>query len=173
MNILQLPIAHVPARSSPILLHGRNIIFSNLFSNPKQQGYQSQSTQQHNRPRGIYLNDRLVFTGDHRSTVSYDTSPKASRRSLRRLGCVPALIPSCCARTVPPPLAAVPSLPLHLLLSPPHLPSAATLPPLPPPTGPFRITQAFWNKKRSKDQPMHSSRMLSPTLCAKIERLEE
>lgn len=31
--------------------------------------------------------------------------------------------------------------------------------PLPPPTAPYRITQAFWNK-RSKDQPMHSSRML-------------
>lgn len=118
--------------------------------------------------------NRLVFTGDHRSTVSYmyDTSPKASRRSLRRLGCVPALIASCCARTVPPPLAASPLLhrfPRRFTLRLDPLRRTANLvhpsrpiplwSPLPPPTAPYRITQAFRNK-RSKGQPMHSSRML-------------
>lgn len=54
-------------------------------------------------------------TGDHRSTVPSDTSPKASRRSLRRLRCVPALIASCCARTAPPPLVPLPRSLLALL----------------------------------------------------------
>lgn len=100
-------------------------------------------------------------------------SPKASRRSLRSLRCVPALIASCCARhRVPTSRAPLPS--------PFETPAPRREPRNPlfrscafagrhrryPPC---RITQAFWYE-RSKDQHRCVLRACFDASCAKIER---
>lgn len=53
-------------------------------------------------PRDESGTPRAPARGSRRSCVPHDTPAEASRRSLRRLRRVPALIASCCARTAPP-----------------------------------------------------------------------
>lgn len=97
-------------------------------------------------PRVPAINDR---------TAHVTLSAEASRRSLRRLRRVPALIASCCARTAPPVPPNHPSTFLVRRHPHPRFPHRRLAQ---PPT--LRPTLRDNASARSRDRPMHSSGML-------------